>query len=209
MAKAKEESPPGDRAVFAVGLWVLLQLAATAYARGAGGPEPSSRYLDTLAVGAGVNMLALFMAAVRARPDNQTLGRVFRGLAAAGVSLFAIGFSFHLGRVVFGSLPEYGGLAREWEGSVGAYLADGDSGHLEGRESPYISSERLIEYLAEQEVRAILPSSVRQEGPAGPLSIFAARTADVGWAIATVGGVLWLFVLAGEFRELRLGAKVG
>lgn len=207
LVRSEEGGSPGERVVFAVGLWVLLQIAATAYARGAGVPDPSSRYLDTLAVGVGVNILALLMAFDR-KTAKKTLSKVRRALLAVGVSLFAVGFSLHIGRVVFGSLSEYGERAREWEINVSAYLADGDPDHLTNREIPYISSERLIEYLEQPEIRAILPSSVRQEGPAGPLSVFAARVVDAGWLIAAVGGILWLLVLADEMRGLRRRAKV-
>jgi len=65
LVRSKEENPADERALFAVGLWVLLQIAATAYARGAGAPEPSSRYLDTLAAGIAVNSLVLLTACLR------------------------------------------------------------------------------------------------------------------------------------------------
>jgi hypothetical protein len=128
-------------------------------------------------------------------------------LAVAGLCLFAIGFSFHLGRVVFGSLPEYGTLAREWESNVGAYLADGDAGHLEGGEIPYVSSERLIEYLEQPECRAILPSSVRRDGRSGPLSVIAARAASLGWVFAAAGLAVWLLLLGDGLRKRRSDGK--
>jgi hypothetical protein len=40
-------SSPADRMVLGTGLWVLLQAAAIAYARGAEGKPPVSRYMDT------------------------------------------------------------------------------------------------------------------------------------------------------------------
>ncbi len=59
-------SPDSSRAdwrfsavITALGGWVLLQVAATAYARGAGADYPASRYMDTLSFGAAVNGLAL------------------------------------------------------------------------------------------------------------------------------------------------------
>ena len=42
----------------ALGGWVLLQLLATAYARGAGGDPPASRHIDTPAFGAIINGVA-------------------------------------------------------------------------------------------------------------------------------------------------------
>ena len=45
--------------IAALGGWVLIQIVATAYARGIGGDYPASRYMDTLAFGAMVNGVAL------------------------------------------------------------------------------------------------------------------------------------------------------
>lgn len=45
--------------IIALGGWVIIQLLATAYARGAGADYPASRYMDTLIFGSGVNALAV------------------------------------------------------------------------------------------------------------------------------------------------------
>jgi hypothetical protein len=47
------------QAILALGGWVLIQLAATAYARGVGADYPASRYMDTLVFGAMANAAAL------------------------------------------------------------------------------------------------------------------------------------------------------
>ena len=56
-------SPPATvhlaQTITALGGWVLVQLLATAYARGAGADFPASRYMDTLTFGAMVNALCL------------------------------------------------------------------------------------------------------------------------------------------------------
>jgi hypothetical protein len=48
-----------DETLVALGGWVLVQIVATAYARGVGADYPASRYMDTLAFGAMVNGIAL------------------------------------------------------------------------------------------------------------------------------------------------------
>jgi len=104
---------------------------------------------------------------------------------------------------VFGSLPELGALQREWETNLSGYLADEDPDHLTNAEIPYVSSERLIEYLQQPELRAILPSSVRQSGPPGLVSVAAARLAAAGWVIVAIGLAGWLFILGRELRTIR------
>jgi hypothetical protein len=47
--------------VLGLGGWVILQAASMAYARGAGGSLPASRYMDILALGVIVNLSALYL----------------------------------------------------------------------------------------------------------------------------------------------------
>ncbi len=49
----------GELFVLALGGWVILQVLAMAYARGAGGALPQSRYMDILALGVLVNLLSI------------------------------------------------------------------------------------------------------------------------------------------------------
>ena len=68
--RAARRSRAGQTIV-ALGGWVLVQLLATAYARGAGADYPASRYMDTLIFGTAVNALALgWLLSRRARNEN-------------------------------------------------------------------------------------------------------------------------------------------
>jgi len=54
-----DSSLRAGQTIAALGGWVLIQIIATAYARGAGADYPASRYMDTLAFGALVNAVAI------------------------------------------------------------------------------------------------------------------------------------------------------
>ena len=63
---------------------MLVQLLATAYARGAGAVYPATRYMDTLAFGAMVNGISLAWLASAASPSTRTVTKPNRMDAGAG-----------------------------------------------------------------------------------------------------------------------------
>ena len=144
-----------------LGGWVLIQLMATAYARGAGGPAPISRYLDTLAFGQVVNGLA-WIWLWRERPFPGPPPRAalaLLGLAwAAG---FAVGAGAQTNLSLSVELPEIKVLFVRSEQLVRGYLATGDESYLDHSEIPYPSKPVLIDRIRIPALRALLPVSVR------------------------------------------------
>ncbi len=171
-----DEATPRQRVVFAAGLWVLLQFAATAYGRGATGGWPASRYLDTVAVGLLVNVLAL---AQTASPAAAPGGRKWLRAAVIAGWFGVVGFGVwhHVAGALEVELPPIRAQMRQAELDTRAYLATGDESHLD-QAIPYPDKHTLIERLDHDEIRNVLPVSVRPPvslvGQAEPAGSFAA-----------------------------------
>lgn len=172
--------PADDRRALALcgaGAWVLLQFAATAYARGSGGGWPADRYLDTFTIGLLVNAAAILFL-LRQVPPRRWLRCTQLVVAAAWVGFVAHGLTVHLGRVHRGDLPAIKEAFVAAQFSARAYLITGDEHFLTA--SPallYPGKEILVERLSHPEIRAILPASLRPplrlEGRAEPAGSFA------------------------------------
>ena len=171
----RDRVAPRLRVIFAAGLWIILQFTATAYGRGANGGWPASRYLDTVAVGLLVNALALLLIFSPATmPRWRTWLRA--ALAAGWFGVAGWGTGRHVRQVFVIELPSVGTEMRQQELNTRAYLATGDAHHLD-HQIPYPNKAALVERLSHQEIRAILPVSVRSpitlDGVASPPSAFA------------------------------------
>jgi hypothetical protein len=165
-APAEVPTARDEHALLVTGLggWVLLQVAATAYARGAGGGYPASRYMDTLAVGVVANALALLHLLGGARP------RLIRGLGVLWLAGLAAGLP-PLVRDTFGSdLQDARTYYRKAEGYVRRYLATGDAGHLIPPDIPYPSVEGLVDRLTIPRLRELLPVPLRTPPALLPLA---------------------------------------
>ncbi len=153
--------------VLGLGAWVWLQFLATGYARGAGGPPPASRYIDTILSGLVANALALawlytagFLAA-RVR-----LG--FAALTVAWVALFSWGVTNEFRQSLAVDLPPvkvYHDYAKQ---NVRNYLLTGDAAHLNHDEIPYPGADAFIGRIGIPDLRSRLPVSVR---PPLPLAV--------------------------------------
>lgn len=188
----------GERAVCAAGLWALLQIAASAFARGAGAPDPASRYVDNLVVGVGANALA-FLLLARAcafdRPPRPLLAR----LAFAGVALAITGLGVHTTYQMLYRLPLNRQLSRNYESNVRAYLASGDTSVITGagRVVPHTDPAALLRDLDQPDLRSILPASVQPAATrAGPLSRFARIAAVLGPIVILIGLLLVVAAIA-------------
>jgi hypothetical protein len=170
-----------DWILVALGGWVLLQVLATAYARGAGGDPPASRYVDTLAFGAVVNAIAVAWLAAGVKAHGETAGRVGRtvsqfGVAAAWVGVFVGGVYFQT-RHIFGvDLPPLRTFEAACEQNVRDYLATGDESYLQAGAIPYPVLSVFLERIRIPELRALLPVSVR---PPLPLTLGAEQTSFI------------------------------
>ncbi|QYM79766.1 hypothetical protein K0B96_03875 [Horticoccus luteus] len=154
-----------DTVILALLLWVFLQCAATAYARGADESAFSSRYLDLFAVNVALGFLLL----VREFDGGRRIAALvfWSALVLPGLTHET------LAHWRMGVLPQ---LARERPqvANVRAYVRTNDSAHLLGKpwgEIPYPDGDVLLDRLSSPEIRRILPPSVR-------------RPVDVGTAVS-------------------------
>ncbi|HEX3729179.1 MAG TPA: hypothetical protein VHV47_05210, partial [Opitutaceae bacterium] len=164
VARMVRGAQPGARGragwvLVGLGAWTLLQIAATAYARGAGAEPPAPRYVDTLVIGALSNALALAWLA------GEAAGTKRWALAAAGalwIGVFGCGIRAELEHNFGLELPAFRAFYLSAQRSVRDYLATGDPGSLRPGAVPYPSIPVLIDRLGLADVRAILPESVRR-----------------------------------------------
>lgn len=163
--------------VSALGLWVLVQLLATAYARGAGADYPASRYMDTLIFGTAVNALALVLlfgsrpksmvpaaapaegqsADARTKPFRRWLLCTF---GIAWITATVAGTVDLLDTNLRHELPDTAIYYRNAEGHVLGYLATNDESELVDP-IPYPSASSLVVRLAHPSLRSLMPASVR------------------------------------------------
>lgn len=169
--------------LFGLGLWVWLQLIATGYARGAGGPPPATRYLDTLVFGCTVNFLAIgWLRAQRLLSAPRRLA-----LAAVGVAWLAVvawGVFTETRQALTDHLPAIGHAHRNAIVQTRAYLATGDQAFLDHPDIPYPEAAAFAERLAHPELVNLLPASVRPSETHRPGSgngNGAARTTETPW----------------------------
>jgi hypothetical protein len=175
--------------IFALGLWVCLQIAATAYARGSGGPPPAPRYIDTLVFGSCVNLLALGWLGHHARlavPARQILPLI----AVAWLSVTGWGAGLSLQTTLTRDLPYFRSIREEAFINTRAYLATGDFAALQDRVIPYPDARAFADRLAHPELLRLLPPSVlpAREGEVkpAPLSRLSLELTRYGQTIATI-----------------------
>jgi hypothetical protein len=170
LAHGKSDDRAFDYSLAGLGAWVLLQIAAIAYARGSGGPPPESRYVDTLAFGMVINAFI----AVRAW-HGRTRGMAARiVLAAAGLAwaLTAAAGIFHETRSsILQGLEPYKGYRFYCVQNVHNYLASGDEAYLRHNEIPYPGTAGLLERMNIPALKALLPASVRLDLPLAPATL--------------------------------------
>ena len=153
--------------ILGLGVWVWMQLVATGYARGAGGPAPASRYIDTLVFGLVANALALAWLATPAL--FATAGRRTLATAAlAWLSVFAWGATHELRQIFAVELPPVKVYHDYCELNVRNYLYTGDKSFLKHDEIPYPGADSFLYRLNQPALRAVLPATVR---PPLPLTV--------------------------------------
>lgn len=156
-----------ERVVAAAGAWVLLQYAAAAYARGAGGTAdsgwPANRYMDTEALGLIVNAVVLVLFFTTPLPRvARWAGLVFTAL---WVALLTHGLSDHLPKS-FNDLPTLAREMRRDELVTRAYLASNDPALLKREEIlPYPGADGFAFRIEAPVIRALMPPSVRTPLP--------------------------------------------
>src|ERR1035438_3616859 len=150
--------------LFGLGGWVMLQLLATAYARGEGGSPPASRYIDTLVFGIVVNGLALGWLARHGR-TNLAARRTRVCIAIVWIGMVIGASDDQLGRILKHELPDEGVYHRYCVANVRNYLATGDEAYVRHNEIPYPGTVSFLRRLLVPSLRAALPVSVRDPIP--------------------------------------------
>lgn len=162
--------PAPDRlaqTVAAFGGWVLLQILATAYARGAGGGLPAPRYMDTLAFGMATNVIALTW--IFSQPARAKWAVAARGaLALAWLGLLGSGLHAVTKSALEGALPDSRRYVQAAETRARVFLATGDRSALESTDIPYPGAESFIFRVSQPSLSRILPVSIRPPLPLRP-----------------------------------------
>jgi hypothetical protein len=183
------------RFTLATGFWVLLQIAALAYARGQGGGFPANRYGDVFAIGLVANAFAL---GLLAPPQGK---RAWTFWAAAWLGVIVLGAAIQLNKTYREELPQHRRKNRAFEDTVRSYLMDGDAGALRTRPIPFPDYDWFLRMLDRPSIRAILPPSVSHPQRVSTLSDAARRLSKCGWAFVALGAVGVLAVVLGRDRR--------
>jgi hypothetical protein len=177
LARGRGRFTAAEYGVLGLGSWVGLQILATAFARGAGGPAPASRYIDNLVVGIFANGLAAALcweAAPRGRRWRLGLiGAVWGFLLVAG-----IGPQVRLAwrqELPAAALNDYYAVQ-----NTRNFLATGDLAYLQHHEIPYPGPRNFYDRIEIPALRALMPASVRP-----PLALEPQITAGGFWRLDT------------------------
>jgi hypothetical protein len=177
---------PLERMALGLGLWVLLQAGAIAYARGAQGQTPASRYMDFFSLSLVVNAGALVAMHYRAQPKV-----VVRRLAMAALGSWLLFAAIGLDELTRGRLSELNRWQPYWtahEANVRRFILDDDLKTFGSKqppsEIPYVDPGTLANaWLRHPYIRSILPARARQ-----PVRV---EPADITTNGFVRGGVYW------------------
>lgn len=169
-------------AVLAVSAWVILQAAAMAYFRGGNTlPDPVSRYMDILALGALANFFAIFLL-MKEIPQSTAARQTGVIFATCWITALTAG-SILISQHELGSRTIRTQSLSAIEETVRAYVTTGDRTHLEADSPaaiPYPKPQRLVILLDDPTIRGILPAVVR-----APLRVD--KASDIGNAFVLDG----------------------
>ena len=149
--------------VLALGGWVILQAASMAYARGVGGHPPASRYMDILAFGVLVNLLAFHFISQSwyglpswIKPYVNTYASLWKMLVVSGIG----------GLMVMGSWPQIQPKSlqhAEQLKNTREFISSGKLSVLQNKPNlhiPYFNAEEFARLLSYPQLRAILPHTL-------------------------------------------------
>jgi hypothetical protein len=149
-----------SQTIVALGGWVLVQIVATAYARGVGADYPASRYMDTLVFGATANAIALGW--LLANADRTLWARIAHyAIGLAWLVTFGLGLHEVCERNFRHELPDAKKYYIKAEGHMRRYLATNDRKQLAYPDIPFPSADGLVERLARPSLRQLMPLPIR------------------------------------------------
>lgn len=153
-----------DCVVICVGIWSAAQLVATAYSRGAGAPEPATRYLDSLNAGVFVN----FIAGLALLSRCQTSGwrqSMLRLMVIAWCLCVGAGFARQSDALFRFTAEPIRTWFHDMTLNLARYVSTKDALWLHDRSIPFPDEALLIEFVGNPELRGLLPVSVRDAIP--------------------------------------------
>jgi hypothetical protein len=153
-----------ERLIVGLGAWVLLNAAAVAYGRGAGGALPATRYMDFLSIGLVANAVALV-----AILDRAGTGRAIRRLAVGAVAgwlVFAVVGVDRLMRQMQADLVGWRQLYASHAANVQRFVITGELAEFTSKrplyDLPYPDANSLAITLRDPFIRRILPAAARE-----------------------------------------------
>ena len=180
-ARRSGDTPVGvDRLIAGAGFWVLLQFAASAYARGADGAWPADRYLDTVAFGIAINVLALLILLARSRKTGWPR-RVRAAACVIGAGFLIQGWWMHVHTMLDDTGPALRAVHIDREQHTRAYVLTGDPAWLKEGHIPYPQAGELKRCLDYEELRRALPASART-----PLGLSGVATPEGSFAFDAI-----------------------
>ena len=179
--------------IMAGGAWVLLQIAAISYSRGADGGLPASRYGSVLMVGV---IFAFMSVAWLGRDKVRKLAHVYGLLALLVIAAAAIHSTY---RALHNEIPERTRLYRDCERNVKAYVATGDMRHLDQQRIPFPDAKWLARILDEPTLRRLLPASINATSEMSGLSRFSEGLAKAGRYVVLLGALLMVAAALASF----------
>lgn len=159
------------RFTICLGGWLLLNLLAMAYARGAMAIGPVPRYEDFHLLGVAANSAALLLVLTEIRNRRHILVRIVPpaigmlwGTTAISGLLLLLTEAWRI------ELPDYQAFGRIREQNTARFTLDGDAGVFDGYVSrfhlPYDNAAELKHWFSEPAVRALLPANFRSPAEA-------------------------------------------
>jgi hypothetical protein len=143
-----------------LGGWVLLQILATAYARGAGGAAPASRYIDTLVFGGIINGMSICWLWQNGTPARWSRP-ILTALGLAWSASFGAGVAYGTEVSLKSDLPPVGIYYHYCELNTHNYLVTGNEAYLQHREIPFPGTDSFLVRIRVPALQAILPVGVR------------------------------------------------
>jgi hypothetical protein len=209
--RAEEDCRPAEGMTLGIGLWVVLQGAAAAYARGAGGKGPGWRYMDSNSL-----ILAANCFAIAFLLQNHLRANRFKIIWRLAFILWGIaccsGLALLTARAWRIDIPE-----RRFEQycqllNARAYMATGDIRVLDRKPHPQLplyegdpdapkphhEGDKFVRYLSLPRIRDILPACVRDPLHVAPEHVVGFVTnAPPSSKPRIVGEVIWTSSTAG------------